>query len=127
MKKFKSEEQKEKEFKKRTGIIIIIATIIIVSLVYNVIFPTMLIGMIWDYDIKSQLEFQNRDAIEKNADVVRFRLTYENNDETDLRVERAINVYINHFENPENTWILEKLNNANVTTLEFTWQTDYGK
>lgn len=89
--------------------------------------PELMIGWIWDYDIKSQLEFQNRDGIEKNADVVKFRLTYENNDDTDLRVERAINVYINLFDNPENTWIVEKLKNSNVTTLEFTWKTYYEK
>jgi len=124
MKKFKSEEQKEKEFKRKTGIIIIIATIVIVSLVYNLIFPTMLIGMIWDYDIKSQLEFQNRDAIEKNADMVRFRLTYDNNDETDLRVERAVNVYLNLFVG-QNTYIVEKTENQ--TRIEFTWQTYYEK
>lgn len=127
MKKFKTEDQERKESRRKTGIVIIIATIIIVSLVYNIIFPETLIGIIWDYDIRSQLEFQNQDAIEKNADVVRFRLTYENNDETDLRVERAINVYINLFENPENTWVLEKLKNSNVTTLEFTWKTYYEK
>jgi flagellar basal body-associated protein FliL len=123
MKKFKSDEQKEKEFKRRTGIVIVIATIIIVSLVYNVIFPMMLIGMIWDYDIRSQLQYQNQDGVEKNADVVKFRLTYENNDETDLRVERAINVYINLFD-PESQWIVEKT--ENTTLLEFSWNTDYG-
>jgi len=125
LKKFKSDEQREKEFKRRTGIVIVIATIIIVSLVYNVIFPTMLIGMIWDYDIRSQLQYQNQDGIEKNADVVKFRLTYENNDETDLRVERAINVYKELFNNPENTYQSTKF--ENVTTLEFSWQTYYEK
>ena len=124
MKKFESEEQKRNKSNRKTGIIIIIATIIIVSLVYNIIFPTMLIGMIWDYDIKSQLEFQNRDGIEKNADVVKFRLTYENSDETEMRVERAVNVYLNLFVG-QNTFIVEKL--ENVTTIEFTWQTNYEK
>ena len=119
--KFESDEQKRKKTNSKTGIIVIISTI------NNIIFPMTLIGMIWDYDIKSQLEFQNRDAIEKSADVVKFRLTYENNDETDLRVERAINVYINLFDNPANTWMLEKLNDSNVTTLEFTWKTYYEK
>jgi len=122
MKKFKSEDQKEKEFKRRTRIIIVISTIIIVSLVYNIIFPTMLIGMIWDYDIRSQLEFQNRDGIDKSADVVKFRLTYENNDETDLRVERAINVYKEVFD-ANSTFKITKL--ENTTLLEFTWKTYY--
>lgn len=125
MKKFKSEEQERKESNRRTGIVIIIATIIIVSLVYNIIFPTMLIGMIWDYDIKSQLEFQNRDGIEKSADVVKFRLTYENNDETDLRIVRAVNVYNEIFDDPENTFKITKL--ENTTLIEFTWKTYYEK
>ncbi len=120
MKKFETEEQKRKKTDIKTSVIIIIATIFIVSVVYNIIFPMTLIGMIWDYDIRSQLEYQNQDGIEKNADEVRFRLTYENNDETDLRVERAVNVYINLFNNPENSYIIEKT--ENVTLVEFTWQ-----
>ncbi|MCP6727155.1 MAG: hypothetical protein KJI69_03965 [Patescibacteria group bacterium] len=122
--KFENNEQKRKKTNTKTRIIIIIGTIIIVSLVYNIIFPTMLIGMIWDYDIRSQLEFQNRDGIEKNADVVKFRLTYENNDETDMRVERAVNVYLNLFEG-QNTYIVEKTENQ--TRIEFTWKTYYEK
>ncbi len=122
--KFENDEQKRKKTNTKTRIIIIIGTIIIVSLVYNIIFPTMLIGMIWDYDIRSQLEFQNRDGIEKNADVVKFRLTYENNDETDMRVERAVNVYLNLFEG-QNTYIVEKTENQ--TRIEFTWKTYYEK
>ncbi len=125
MKKFKSEDQEKKASNRKTRIIIIIASIIIVSLVYNIIFPTMLIGMIWDYDIKSQLEFQNQDGIEKSADIVKFRLTYDNNDETDLRIERAISVYNEVFDDSENTFKITKF--ENTTLIEFTWKTFYEK
>jgi transposase len=70
------------------------------------------------------LEYQNQDGIEKNADEVRFRLTYENNDETDIRVERAVNVYLNLFEG-QTTYIVEKTENQ--TRIEFTWKTYYEK
>jgi len=123
--KFESDEQKRKKTSTKTRILVIISTIIIVSLTYNIIFPMTLIGMIWDYDIQSQLDYQNQDGIEKNADEVRFRLTYQNNDETDMRVERAINVFINSFGHPENHYIVEKT--ENTTLIEFTWKTYYEK
>ena len=121
------EERKRKKSNKKIYFSLSFLIMFVALFGMTFIDPELMIGWIWDYDIKSQLEFQNRDGIEKNADVVKFRLTYENNDDTDLRVERAINVYINLFDNPENTWIVEKLNDSNVTTLEFTWKTYYEK
>jgi len=86
--------------------------------------PELMIGWIWDWDIRNQLEKVNDMAIENSQEEIKFRLTYDNKDDTEIRIERAINVYLNLFED-QNTYIVEKTQDQ--TVIEFSWKTYYEK
>jgi len=89
--------------------------------------PELMIGWIWDWDIDNQLEETNRLAVERSLDEISLRLTYDNNDSTDMRIERALNVFYEKFGFDDNHHTIEKLNTENFTTVQFTWQTYYEK
>ena len=120
-----SEYKKEKE-KSNKGIIIegIFASVFAILAIISLVHPILLIGEIWDWDIRNQLLKVNDMAIENSQEEIKFRLTYDNKDDTEIRIERAINVYLNLFEG-QNTYIVQKTQDQ--TVIEFSWKTYYEK
>lgn len=115
-----SDEYEEKP-KSNKGVIItgIIASIIIIIAVISLIAPVEIIGIIWDWDIETQLKNQNAKSLELDRDKSYYRLIYDNNESTDMRIERAVKVYEKMFADPENTHDIIKT--ENTTLLEFIW------
>ena len=86
-----------------------------------------MLGWLWDYDIEQQLISTNNEVLksiiaepDKQINEIRMRFTYENNEMSDIRVDRAITVYKETFDNPENMYQISY--EDKTTVVVFIWE-----
>jgi len=86
-----------------------------------------MLGWLWDYDIELQLISTNNEVLksviaepDKQINEIRMRFTYENNEMSDIRVDRAIAVYKETFDNPENMYQITY--EDKTTVVVFIWE-----
>ena len=121
-------KEKEEKQKSNRGIIVsgILVSVFVVLAVISVLNPLMLIGIIWDHDIEKQLLGANDQQYMYNQvaeigsegnwenEPVKFQLTYYNSDETQIRVQRAIDVFEKLFSDPDKTSEVIKIDDTTV-------------
>ncbi len=131
-------EEKSNKISNRSVIGSVIGLAIGISvLVIIFVNPILIIGHIWDFDIEQQLLQANNQGLEINPDLtltlndeiqeirqVKMRFAYENTynnpDEVEIRVDRAIAVFENLFSDPDKSWIKEVTDDT--TTIQFIWK-----
>ena len=126
--------KKKKDKESHKGLYIFFSVIFILLILLSLTFthPVMMLAPFWDHDVREQLLEMNRRGIEialLNQDIpentqMYFRLIYENNDDTDIRIQRAIDVYYELFTHSNNSHEVVYLENQ--TLLEFTWWIEEG-
>lgn len=86
-----------------------------------------MLGWLWDYDIEQQLISTNNEVLksiiaepDKQINEIRMRFTYENNEMSDIRVDRAIAVYKEIFDSPENMYQITY--EDKTTVVVFIWE-----
>lgn len=112
-------EKEKPESNIQRNIMIGAGSIIIIFLLVNIVYPIHLIGIIWDWDIKNQLINVNSEAKASDLKTITLRLTYENNADTEIRIEMAIETYQQMYRNENNTHAVYKGDNG--TILELSW------
>ena len=123
------EEDEDRTSNRGIYLCAIILSIIITIFAISIVDPVLLIGGIWDWDIQDQLLKANNNAVqglsnEKESVMVYYRFIYEKNPDTEIRIARAIKVFENTFDHPDNNFEVKRFENS--TLLEFTWQAEKG-
>jgi len=131
MKEWGSHREEDEEHRSHRSIYLcfIILAIIVTVFAISLIDPVLLIGGIWDWDIQDQLLKANNNALqglgnEKESTMVYYRFIYEKNPDTEIRIERAIKVFEDTFDHPDNHFEVKRFENS--TLLEFTWKAENG-
>lgn len=123
------EHNKKRDKESHKGIYIFSVIIVILLGLFSLTFthPVMLLAPFWDSDIEQHLTRANQNAFETafemdfplDETMVYYRLIYDNNSDTDVRIQRAIMVYERMFDHPDNFYEIKYEDNQ--TLLEFTW------
>lgn len=128
-----NEERERKKSRKKIYFSLSFLVMFVVLFGMTFIDPELMIGWIWDYDIEKQLVYANNQGLEYDPDVtitlngevqdikkVKMRFTYENNDSTEMRVARAMELFDNLFSDPDKQ--SEIIRTEQTTIVQFTWQ-----
>lgn len=115
-------EEKEEKPKSNRGLIlaIIIMTPIFIALIVGIVNPLLYIEKIWDWDIQQQLEDAEKNVPEDSE--IKMRFTYKNNPESEIRVQRAIGIFLNTMydpQDPEHNYTMMKTDEQII--VQFTW------
>lgn len=117
---YNEREEDRRRSNKSLIVVGVMLSISAVLLIISFIDPVLLIGFIWDWDIQNQISDANDRAVKNNQETVSFRITYDNNDSTEIRIERAIQVFNEFFS--ENEKSSEVVRNEDTTQLILRWQ-----
>ena len=137
-----SKEEREDKGPSKKSIYIFLGIILVALTLFVLTFTdegvNLMLGWIWDYDIEIQLLNANKLALEKpedvviiedgngipvplgRPDVIKMRFTYDNNEMTETRINRSVEIFHTMFPDPENVHLIEY--GEETSFVEFTWK-----
>ena len=130
-----NEEEKPK-ISKKIFIPLVILVIFGTYFGVSVVNPSLAIGWLWDMDIKQQLISANKiglshdppikievDGQPQELTLVKMRFVYANNDMTEERVQRAVEIFQELFTDPDNYHEIK--HEDDTTIIEFSWKPEH--